>query len=628
MAASADPVAKALQASSRSEVAELLRDCRRFLNRPELIRLTQHLESLAEPRRPLKLAIARTYTTELLRPYWTFEALLHGYALDLYEAPYGSLLPETQPGSHLLEHAPDATYLFLRWEDLEPRLSEPLTSRSTQEREAVREAALRQLVTLVAGFRGALSGLIVVTLLPRLTGCELGLHDAMAAASEGAFRSELKRELAARLRADLPGVHFDDLDTLTEEIGRRAMFDARLWYSARFPFSAAGAQTLVRRLLGYAIVLTEPRAKCLVIDADNTLWGGIVGEEGLDGIALGPEYPGAAYVAFQRRLLDFQQRGFLLALCSKNEERDVLDVLRHHPHQLLRESHFAAMRVNWLAKPDNLRAIAAELHLGLDSLLFVDDSAHECLAVQQELPAVTVVRTPAEPAELPACLDHVARLEILSLTDEDRDRTALYARERQRRTLADASGDLERYVASLNMVMTVGIDDARAATRIAQLTQKTNQFNLTSRRYSEADVRALMMDPDWLVAHFSLVDVFGDSGLVGVAVLKLEGMAAEFDSFLMSCRVIGRRAETAFLGYLLARLSARGVRLVRGRFVASPRNALVEHFWPEHGFAVESAGTYCFESTARAASLKRFDVPIRVQEIESSGRDGSIRNAS
>ena len=167
------------------------------------------------------------------------------------------------------------------------------------------------------------------------------------------------------------------------------------------------------------VVLKFPKAKVIVLDADNTLWGGIIGEDGIDGIALGSDYPGNAFLQFQRRLLDYQQRGFILALCSKNNAADVDQVLKQHPHQLLRDEHFAARRVNWLPKPDNLVSLAEELNLGLDSFIFVDDSDHECAAVRQRLPQVEVVRTPSRPIDIPGCLEHVSRLEVLSLTAED-----------------------------------------------------------------------------------------------------------------------------------------------------------------------------------------------------------------
>ncbi len=585
MSTTADPLTAALEAPTRAELDRALRASGRELGLVEVNRLTRKLRGLNEATQPLRVGILHTYTTELLRPHWDLAALLHGFALDLYEAPYGSLLPEVQRDSALLRHQPDVVFAFLQWEDLDPRLRGPLPAVPTGQRAELIEAMLEPLRVLLTSLRQTAATPIVLTLLPPLHGPALGLHDALAADSDAEFRAAFKRRLAAWLRDSVPAAYFDDLDELLTDVGRRQFFDARLWYTSRYPFSVAGARAVAERLMTYAVLLKTPRAKCIVLDADNTLWGGIVGEDGPDGIALGPDYPGSVFVAFQRRLLDYQQRGLLLALCSKNNEADVLEVLRQHPHQLLREPHFAALRVNWSPKPANLRELAAELNLGLDTFVFVDDSPHECLAVRQELPQITVVQRPASLPDVPRCLDHLPTLEVLGLTEEDRQRTELYVQERRRRELRATAGDVDQYLRSLNMRMTIGVNDTRQVARIAQLTQRTNQFNLTSRRYSEADIREWMADPDRLVAHFRLADIFGDSGLVGVALVRgVSGPTAEFDSFLLSCRVIGRQAETAFLHALLDLLRQRGVRRVEASYIPTKKNGLVNGFWPQHGF--------------------------------------------
>jgi FkbH-like protein len=302
-------------------------------------------------------------------------------------------------------------------------------------------------------------------------------------------------------------------------------------------------------------------------------------------------------MAFQRRLLDFQQRGFILALCSKNNPADVEQVLNDHPHQILKTGHFAAIRVNWEAKTDNLVALAEELNLGLDSFIFVDDSDYECALVRRELPEVEVIQVPARPVEVPSCLDRVSRLELLSLTAEDLKKTEMYAQERSRQQLrqsAERNGGLEGYLASLEMVMIVGIDDPAPLKRLSQLTQKTNQFNLTTRRYDELHMRRLIDASNWMVGYFSLKDVFGESGIVGLALFDLSAPAvAELDTFLMSCRVIGRKAESAFINVLLKRLAAAGVREVLADYLPTPKNGLVTNFLPDHGFAVDADGRFC-----------------------------------
>jgi FkbH-like protein len=270
------------------------------------------------------------------------------------------------------------------------------------------------------------------------------------------------------------------------------------------------------------------------------------------------------------------------------------------------------MRVNWEPKSANLRSLAEELNLGIDSFIFIDDSDHECLAVRQSLPQVEVIQVPSRPLEIPGCLDHVARLEILSLTDEDRRRTEMYVQERKRRKIADTATGVAGYLRSLGMRMRVAVDDRRHVPRIAQLTQKTNQFNLTTRRYSEADIRGFVDAPDWLVAHFSLTDIFGDSGVVGVLLARQTASnEAEIDTLLMSCRVIGRKAESAFLESILAILRERGVRTVTADFLATAKNLLAERFLPDHGFVRHDNGRFTRDLNLPAPAALR-DLPIDV----------------
>ena len=578
---------------------DALRQALRQTTPPSLLQLqqlTDHCAGLAPAMRDLRLGVVHSYTSDLLDPWLGLAGALEGLKVTTYHAPYGLSLEEADAGSGLVAHSPDITLILLCREDLHPDLARPVVALPPDQQATLSSQALDRLFTIIAAFRAHKVGHLIVTILPAQTGPALGIYDPLPERSEAAWWSALKAEIGRRLRIGVEASLFLDLDEVLAQVGRDAFFDLRLWYSARFPFAAAAAYEFSRRVVGLGAAMKFPKVKVIALDADNTLWGGIIGEDGFDGIALGHEYPGNAYMAFQRRLLDFQQRGFILALCSKNNPADVEQVLSDHPHQILRAEHFAAIRVNWEAKPDNLVALAEELNLGLDSFIFVDDSDYECALVRRQLPEVEVIQTPARPVEVPSCLDQVSRLELLSLTVEDLKKTEMYAQERIRRQLhqsAERSGGLEGYLASLEMVMTVGIDDPAPLKRLSQLTQKTNQFNLTTRRYDEQHMRRLIEASNWMVGYFSLKDVFGDSGIVGVALFELsEPALAELDTFLMSCRVIGRKAESAFLNALLKRLAAAGVREVVADYLPTPKNGLVTSFLPDHGFAVGADGRF------------------------------------
>lgn len=588
MALNASDLERLLTSGDR---ASLLHDVQRLsssITLPQIQSLAAHAATLKPEPLPLRVALIHTYTSELLQPWLDAMAALHGLALDTYHAPYGAVLSEAQPGSPLLSHRPDLTVLMLQRQDLHPAFVRPIVGLGPDESDRLRSEALEGLKSLVARFRSQAVGQLVVTLLPLLHGPALGLHEAQAERGETDLWRRLMSDFGHWLRESAPSSTLLDLDDIVAELGRRHAFDTRYWLTSRYPFTPAASQELSRRLMNIGQLLKSQRAKVLVLDADNTLWGGVIGEDGMDGIALGPEFPGNAYMAFQRRLMDLQQRGFVLAMCSKNNLADVDQVLQQHPHQLLKAEHFVARRVNWEPKPDNLVSLAEELNLGLDSFIFVDDSDHECAAVRAKLPQVEVIQVPKRPHEVPHCLDRVARLEVLSLTAEDRAKTALYGAEAQRRALLNdqsaAGGNLDEHLAKLGMRMRVSLDHRGHVPRLAQLTQKTNQFNLTTRRYSEQQIAQFMGSPEWLVFDFSLADVFGDAGIVGLALVRLGGAEAELDTFLMSCRVIGRCAEDAFMHHLLRELQQRGVARLCASYLPTPKNVLVQELLPRLGF--------------------------------------------
>ena len=364
---------------------------------PQARQLTRRLKQLAPPNHELRIGFIHTYTSHLLDPWLAFESGLRGLDCQPYHAPYGQLLQEAEPNSDLVKHQPDVTVFLLQREDLHPDLRQPIAGFDRDQQMKLQTVSIDRLLSIVARFRKHVPGLFVITLLPRISGPGLGLYDSQSENSESAWWATLKTRLAAQLREHVKTSIFLDLDETMAEQGRERFFDLRYWFSAASPFSSDAARLVARQIVCLATVSKYPKAKVIALDADNTLWGGIIGEDGINGIALGPEYPGNAYVAFQRRLLEFQQRGFILVLCSKNNPADLDEVLENHPQQILRSEHFAARRVNWDPKPHNLAALAEELNLGLSSFIFVDDSDYECSIVRHELPQVEVVQTPQNP---------------------------------------------------------------------------------------------------------------------------------------------------------------------------------------------------------------------------------------
>jgi FkbH-like protein len=542
------------------------------------------------------LAILSSSTLNFLEPFIIVAGEQLGCPLKPWFAPFNTfeqlLLNDN---SALWEQQPAVIWLALRLEEADGALLTDFAGIGPEEAAARLAEICRRLVHLARAARERSRASILVSNLCLSTARLFDIFDSSNPDGLGHLLAEANRHLARELAA-LPDTHIFDYAGLVAEEGRNHWSDPRLWYMARAGLSAAVQPAFGRRLARSVAALLRPAAKCLVLDLDNTLWGGVIGDDGLEGIQLGDDYPGNLYKDFQRALLSLRRRGFLLAVASKNDEAAVLEALNTHPEMILRAEHFAAIYANWEPKPANLRRIAAALNIGLDALIFIDDNPVERAQVREALPMVEVVELPAKPIGYLETLGEVARLDRPRLLAEDRGRAALYQQEQQRQALRQSAAGIEDFWCDLEMVATVGLCDEVNLNRVAQLIQKTNQFNLTTRRHKLDDVRCLMASEAAEVAWLRLADRFGDAGLVCVGIIRaVEPAVWEIDTFLMSCRVMGRQVETAFLAYLAELAAKRGATSLRGLYCPTPKNQITHQFYPEHGFMevgqVEKAGT-------------------------------------
>jgi len=301
---------------------------------------------------------------------------------------------------------------------------------------------------------------------------------------------------------------------------------------------------------------------------------------------LGPTAPGIEYVDFQRALLGLTRRGILLAVCSKNNPEDALPVIRTHPHMVLREEQFAAMRINWRNKAENIREIAQELNIGLDSLVFIDDNPNERELIKQVLPEVLTVDLPKDPSLYRRMLEDMTDFDLLALTKEDEMRVAQYQANAKRQAAKITAVSLDEYLQSLEIQVAIDLAPRDALNRVVQLFNKTNQFNLTTKRYQVEDVTRFMESEEYRIYDLHVVDRFGDHGLVGTAVIRKQREEWHIDSLLMSCRVMGLGIETAFLERIYSdAVRERVVRLI-GEYVQTKKNQPVKEFYAEHGFSL------------------------------------------
>lgn len=323
------------------------------------------------------------------------------------------------------------------------------------------------------------------------------------------------------------------------------------------------------------------RKKCLVLDLDNTLWGGVLGEEGIDGIKIGGDYPGKAFLYFQEALLGLSKSGVILTVCSKNNEQDVLEAWEKNPFIVLKKEHFAACRINWQDKATNIRELAEELNLGLDSFVFVDDNPTERELIRQLLPMVSVPDFPGQPYELPMFFQSMVEdyFKVYAITDEDRKKTEQYKANALRLESQRQFADFDAFLQSLDIRLTIEAANEFNIPRIAQMTQKTNQFNLTTKRYTDADIRS-RLSGGWKVYCLSVADRFGDSGITGCIMVDGDTI----DTFLLSCRILGKGIETAFMKKMLQLLKEDGIGKIKAIYIPTAKNSQVKEFYERCGF--------------------------------------------
>lgn len=318
--------------------------------------------------------------------------------------------------------------------------------------------------------------------------------------------------------------------------------------------------------------------KCIVLDLDNTLWGGAIGEDGFDGIKLSLSAPGAAFVAFQQALLDFYNRGIILAINSRNNFKEAIKVIQTHPNMILKERHFAAMRINWKDKATNLIDLAKELNVGLDSMVFLDDDPTNRMLIKTTLPEVEIPDLPANPLNYAKFLMSLPYFALAAITDEDKMRGNLYVTERLRQEAEKSFNDRRGFLKNLGLELQIFVDDDSSVARLAQLTEKTNQFNINKCPMTEQEIRELIRNPKYKVLHGRLTDRFGDHGITSLAIVENKKDRWNIKYFLMSCRVIGRGVEEALLSFIAKLADHNKAKKLSIKFVPTEKNKPAEAF--------------------------------------------------
>ncbi len=391
-------------------------------------------------------------------------------------------------------------------------------------------------------------------------------------------------------QASAGGAYILPVKEAVRNIGREQFYSRKMWYMGNSPYSLKGAKAvaeLIRQCCGY---LSKPRKKCLVVDLDNTLWGGVIGEEGVNSIELSAHKEGARYYDAQKCLKRMKENGVMLAIASKNNLEDVKPVF-HHPYMLLQEDDFVSLKVNWEAKAKNVRDMADELNIGLDAFVFFDDNPAEREQMKSMCPDVSVVDFPKDTSMLPFVIEDIYEtyFKALYVTDEDREKTESYRQSQKRKELQSRSSSAQDYLRNLQIIADIHRMRSDELARVVQLAGKTNQFNTTTIRYSEKEILELSQGNDSDVITAYMEDRFGKEGLTAAMVVRYNGERASIDSFLMSCRVMGRKFEHAIMDAFLSWLktSRPQVKYIYAEYIKTAKNKPVENLYDSFGFSCE-----------------------------------------
>lgn len=561
-------------------------DCFHYpLDTEQLLRKKRRIrrELLAQNPHPLhkKIAILGGSTTNEVADQLGLFLLNYGIEAEFYQSEYGQYWQDAMFGTpELDEFKPDVIYIHTNWRNVEHF---PTTADTPAQVDELLEAEYTRFETMWKALAQKFGCPVIQNNFDRPNYRLMGNRDVWDVRGRTNFLSRLNQKFYAFACAH-EDFYINDLDYLASDYGLTAWGDAFFWHMYKYAMCLDAIPSLANSLANIIKSLYGRNKKALVLDLDNTLWGGVVGDDGVDGIAVGPEVPeGQVYAEFQSYCKALKSIGVVLAVDSKNDEENALAGL-NHPDGVLRPDDFVAIKANWDPKDQNLKAIADELNLGADSFVFADDNPAERAIVAAQVPGVeTPVLDGAE--NYIKTLDHGGYFEVTTLSGEDLKKTELYHANAQRRRAQAAFADYGAYLDSLEMTATIRGFEPLYIQRIAQLTNKSNQFNLTTLRCSEDDIRGMAENPAWLCLYGKLVDKFGDNGVVTVVAGQSEGETLHLRLWLMSCRVLKRGMEDAMMDAVVADAAARGLKTIRGYYYPTAKNGMVKEFYAGMGFA-------------------------------------------
>jgi len=570
----------------------------------EYITFSEELEFVNHEKK-IKIAILSSFTINGLAEVLKIKCHEKQIFCQTYVGNYNQYHQEIiDTDSSLYKFDPDITFLILDTRSiLEDLFFYPYSISKKQKQDFIQQK-IDDLQNLVNQFTKNSSSKLIISNAPipayspygiAETNSEFGLYDMVLD-----FNKKIKENIRK-----INSVFVFDFDRFVSKYGEDNIFNYQNYFFGDIKITFDYLPLLGESLLSYIVAYFGISKKCIVLDLDNTLWGGIVGEDGFDGITLGPQPPGNVFLEFQKHLKSLSQSGIILAINSKNNLNDAMKVINEHPYMVLREDDFACIVINWGDKVQNLCEIAKQLNIGLDSLIFFDDDPVNRNYVRSELPQVSVPELSNDPSEYSKLLLSLNDFSSFHITDEDTKRKQMYSQQRKRIDFEKSSTNLIDYLKTLDLHVVIKKADTFTIPRISQLTLKTNQFNLTTKRYQEEDISKFSSDEKILVGSAQVSDKFGDHGITGVFVVNKNNPEEWFlDTFLLSCRVMGREVEKVMLNSIFENAKKDGVKKIKAQFIPTQKNSPIQDFLPSCGFKQENdLWVYSLEKPFNAPSF-------------------------
>lgn len=538
--------------------------------------IVRELEASFHEKTRVKVALLYSSTADWVKDYLLVSLFAERLFPQIYLAPYNQVEQEIlNPKSGFYHFAPEIVFFHME-------LSSVLPDVSRYEENDVEEA-VRKIRGLTDQIRGRTRSVVVIDNFPQPPHLTARSGEDLKVNSLKEWFHRLNRRLGEEFLDD-DAVMISDFDQLTGIHGKEISVNLKLLYLAHIEFSESFLPIVCKKYAGYVKALKGKGRKCVVLDLDHTLWGGVVGEDGFEGIRLSQTGEGRAFFEFQKLLKELMERGVLLAVNSKNNPQDALKVIREHPSMLLREKHFCCVKINWDDKASNMIQISRQLNIGLDSMVFLDDDPRERALVRKALPGVLVPEMPPDPSQYGSLLMGLNDFEMLSFSEEDAKRTQLYQEQRERDESKGNFQSLEEFLYDLEISVRISPAAEKDLPRICQLMQRTNQFNMTARRYTSAELGPMVSAEAFRLFTLHVADRFGESGLVGAAVLERERDSFWVRAFLLSCRVLGRGIENFFMNHLCRTAKDEGAVRLIGELIFTEKNQPARDFYQKYGF--------------------------------------------